>query len=227
MQVAVLSLILIWSGYQPFDRQIWCFEVFPAIVLMISLAWSSLHRSLTLLSQWLLACAVILILVGSHYTYARMPIFSFFQEIFSFERNHYDRFGHFFQGAVPAIVIRELLLRHQSIKGRRLLHAIIVAICLALSALWELVEWFAVVALGGSPDVYLSFQGDPWDTQADMAFALLGAATILLLFGKLHDKQFSALFEQDGSHPSRKRLDGSEHGKMSRHAEGKSMNSNY
>jgi putative membrane protein len=181
---------LIASGIDPHDRLTWLMEVAPALV-----AWPILHatrRSLrfTDLAYGLIALHGLILMLGAAYTYARVPLGFTLQEVFALSRNPYDKIGHFAQGFVPAIVARELLIRVFRFDRTWLLGFLVVCICLAISATYELVEWVAAVSLGQDASAFLGTQGDPWDTQADMAFALVGALAALTL-GGWHDRQIA------------------------------------
>ncbi len=130
-------------------------------------------------------------MVGGHYTYARVPLGFWMQDLFHFSRNHYDRIGHFAQGFIPAILARELLLRRSPLVCGKLLFFLVVSICLAFSAFYELTEWWSAEAMGSAADAFLGTQGDPWDTQWDMFLAVVGAVTSQLLLGRAHDRQLS------------------------------------
>ncbi|MHC4396238.1 MAG: DUF2238 domain-containing protein [Planctomycetota bacterium] len=136
---------------------------------------------------------MIILLVGAHYTYARMPLFDWFKDVFDLSRNHYDRLGHFVQGFVPAIIAREVLLRKSILQNRRWLFFIVLCICLALSATFELFEWLVAAAAQDDAVSFLAIQGDEWDTQKDMALCLVGAIIALLSLGKLHNKALEKL----------------------------------
>lgn len=191
--LALFALVFIWSLIRPHDLFTWSLEVFPAIigiVLVIALR----HRfPLTPLLATLLCLHAIILMVGGHYTYAEVPLGFWMQRAFGLMRNDYDRIGHFAQGFVPAIAAREILIRRQVVRGRGWRYFIVVAICLAISASYELLEWRVSVATGGKGDAFLGTQGDVWDTQEDMATALVGALLAPLLLGRLHDRQLTAI----------------------------------
>jgi putative membrane protein len=146
----------------------------------------------TLLYACIFLHALVLMLGGA-YTYARVPLGFHIQDLLQLGRNPYDKIGHFFQGFVPALVAREILIRGAYVQGRRMLAFIVVCIVLAISASYELIEWGAAIALGQGADEFLGTQGDPWDTQSDMLLALIGASSALLLFSRLHDRQIAGL----------------------------------
>jgi putative membrane protein len=189
----MLSVLTIWSACKPVNPIVWYFEAFPALALMGAIWWSRRHWPMTSLSNILIAVGAALMLIGAHYTYARMPLFSLLRDSLALSRNHFDRFGHFFQGAVPAIVLREVLIRRHLVTPSAWLSVKVVGLCVVLSVGWEIVEWVAVVIAGGTPEVYQSFQGDPWDSEWDVAWALIGALACLALFSRLHDRQIASL----------------------------------
>lgn len=141
----------------------------------------------------------IVLMVGGHYTYAEVPLFDWFAEWFEWSRNHYDKLGHFFQGFVPAMIARELLIRFHVVAKQSWLNAIIVAICLAISAFYELIEWWVALLSEQAAEAFLGTQGYVWDTQSDMLFALVGAICALLFLSKYHDNQLKPLLDVDGN----------------------------
>lgn len=191
---SALVLAPLWlSGLRPYDRVTWWLEVAP-VLIVLPLLWATARRfSLTtLLYLGIFVHAGMLMLRGA-YTYARIPLGLQLQDLLGLKRNPYDRIGHFFQGFVPALAAREILLRHRVVQGRRMLAFLVLCVVLAISASYELIEWAAALALGQGADEFLGTQGDPWDTQSDMFCALLGAATALLLLSREHDRQIAAL----------------------------------
>lgn len=183
-----LVAIFIWSYIDCHDLLTWFLEGFPAVVGVAILLCVYHKFRFTNLSYILIWIFSVILLIGAHYTYARMPLFNWISEVFGLERNYYDRFGHFFQGVAPALLGRELLLRTSALKPSRWLCFIIVCICLAISAFYELLEWLVVVVSGDKATAFLATQGDPWDPQKDMALCLVGAIIGLLALSKLHDK---------------------------------------
>jgi putative membrane protein len=147
---------------------------------------------LTPLVYWLILAHSIVLMVGGHYTYAEVPLFDWLKEPLGWSRNNYDKVGHFMQGFVPALVTRELLLRRTPLLRGGWLNVIVVATCLAISALYELIEWQVAVGTGEAADAFLGTQGDPWDTQKDMATALVGAIVAVVALGRVHDRQLAA-----------------------------------
>ena len=184
---------LLVSGWGPFDRATWVMEVFPAVTALVMM-WASRKRlALTRLLYWLIAIHGLILMVGGAYTYARVPLGFWMQDWFGFTRNNYDKIGHFAQGFIPAIVARELLIRVFDVPSKKLVAFLCVAICLAVSAVYELLEWWSALWLGQGADAFLGTQGDPWDTQSDMFFALIGSVVGLALLSGWHDRQMAGL----------------------------------
>ncbi len=191
--LASFVLILIWSFVDCFDLLTWILEAAPAVVGVAILA--AVYRkfrltNLTLILMWLHA---IILLVGAHYTYSKMPLFDWLKDTFELSRNHYDRFGHIAQGFVPAILAREVLLRTSPLRRGKWLFFIIVCICLAIAAAYELFEWLVVIVMQDASAAFLAMQGDMWDTQKDMALCLISAIIALVALGKSHDKALKKL----------------------------------
>jgi putative membrane protein len=191
--VGIYASVLVWSAIQPKDYFIWCLEVFPALLALFVLALTYRRFRFTRLVYVLILVHSVVLMVGGHYTYAEVPIFDWLRQSFGLARNDYDKVGHFAQGFVPAIVAREILMRNAVVVRRGWLAFIVVSICLAISAFYELFEWWVAVLTGTAADAFLATQGDTWDTQSDMAFALAGAVLALLLLGRLHDRQIKAM----------------------------------
>ncbi|KUO72026.1 MAG: hypothetical protein APF81_02735 [Desulfosporosinus sp. BRH_c37] len=184
----ILFVVMIWSVINPKDLFTWFLEVFPALIGLIVLTLTYNRFRLTNLVYFLILVHAIILIVGGHYTYAEMPLFNWIKDIFHLTRNYYDRLGHFAQGFIPAIIVREILLRKSGLKRGKLLSYVIVSICLSISALYELIEWGVAEATGSAADAFLGTQGDVWDTQWDMFMALLGATISLVSMSNLHDK---------------------------------------
>jgi putative membrane protein len=182
-------LVLAWSAIQPFDRFIWWLEVSPALIAAGLLLLTRRRFPLTTLTYSLILLHCVILMVGGHYTYAEVPLFDWLAEVFNWSRNNYDKVGHFAQGFVPAIVAREILLRNEVVVGRYWLWFIVISICLAISAFYELVEWWVALLTGAAADAFLSLQGYVWDTQADMAWALFGTVVAMALLSRWHDRQ--------------------------------------
>ncbi|OUR88982.1 hypothetical protein A9Q92_01765 [Methylophaga sp. 42_8_T64] len=186
--IIIFSLVLIWSGIHPKDQFTWLLEVAPAIIGAGIMLYSYNSFRLTPLIYSLILAHCIVLMIGGHYTYAGVPLFD---GLFGAERNNYDKVGHFFQGFVPALLAREILIRKQVVNGRYWLAVIIVSITLAFSAFYELIEWWVALTSGEDAEAFLGTQGYVWDTQSDMGMALLGAMTSMLLLANYHDKQLN------------------------------------
>lgn len=181
--------VFIWSAIRPHDYPTWFLEVLPAIIALVILVLTRKRFPLTPLLYWLILIHAVILMVGGHYTYARVPLFEWLQPLMGWERNNYDKLGHFAQGFVPAIVAREILIRFSVINGRAWLGIIIVSICLAISAFYELIEWWVALLSEEAAESFLGTQGYIWDTQSDMAWALIGAILALILCSRWHDRQ--------------------------------------
>ncbi|MBV7415606.1 MULTISPECIES: DUF2238 domain-containing protein [unclassified Aeromonas] len=191
--LSLTLVLLVISGWQPYDRVTWLLEVAP-VLIVVPLLWLSNERFplTTLLYLGIFLHAAVLMLGGA-YTYARVPLGFDLQQWFELSRNPYDKIGHFCQGFIPALACREILLRGHHVQGKRMLVFLVLSVVLAISASYELIEWGAALALGQGADEFLGTQGDPWDTQSDMFFALIGAISALLLLSPLHDRQLGRL----------------------------------
>lgn len=184
-----LAVLLALSGMRPYDRLTWLLEVFP-VMLALFVLWASYPRfPLTHLVYACIFCHAIVLMVGGAYSYARVPFGFYLADVLNLSRNPYDKIGHFFQGFVPALIAREIFVRGQYVRGKKMLAFLVVCVALAISATYELVEWGAAVALGQGADEFLGTQGDPWDTQSDMLCALIGSITALIAFSRVHDLQ--------------------------------------
>ncbi len=181
-------LIFCWSALKPHDYFTWFLEVLPVIIGIIVLLLTYKRFTFSNLLYFLIALHMIILMVGGHYTYAQVPLFNWLRDLFDLTRNHYDRLGHLAQGFVPAMIAREILLRLSPLRQGKLLNFIIVSICLAISASYELIEFLVSVATGTAAEAFLGTQGDIWDTQWDMFMALIGAILALTLLSTLHDK---------------------------------------
>jgi putative membrane protein len=189
--------LLALSGAQPYDRTTWLLEVFP-VIIALPVLWATYRRlPLTTLVYSLIFLHACVLMVGGAYTYARVPIGFQLAEWFNLSRNPYDKIGHFFQGFVPALIAREILIRGQYVRGRKMLTFIVICIALAISAIYEIIEWSAALILGQGADEFLGTQGDSWDTQSDMLLALIGAVMALTLFSRIHDRQIESLQAQE------------------------------
>jgi putative membrane protein len=190
---AVLVLVLAASGVRPYDRLTWFLEVLPVLVVLPVLSVTRKRYPLTDLLYALIFLHALVLIAGGHWTYARVPLGFRLEELFSLHRNPYDKVGHFAQGFVPAIAAREILIRGSYVRGRRMLAFVVLSIVMAISASYELFEWGSALALGKGADDFLGTQGDPWDTQSDMFFALVGGALALLTLSRVHDRAIGAL----------------------------------
>lgn len=188
-----LAAVFVWSLIHPHDYFTWLLEVFPAIIGFVILVATYRRFPLTPLAYTLVIIHAAILMVGGHYTYAEVPLGFWMRDAFHLARNDYDRIGHFAQGFVPAIIAREILIRRGVVRGRGWLYFIVVSICLAISAAYELLEWRVSVATGSKGDAFLGTQGDVWDTQEDMATALIAALSAPVLLGWVHDRQIAAL----------------------------------
>ena len=190
---AALLLLLALSGLGALETDTWAMEVAP-VFIALPILWATHRRfPLTPLLYGLIFVHALILMLGGHYTYAQVPLGFWMQDLFALSRNPYDGIGHLAQGFVPAIVARELLLRHTHLRAGAWLFTLVIAVCGAISALYELIEWGAAVAIGSGADAFLGTQGDPWDTQKDMAFAFVGAILAQLLLPRWHDAQLSRL----------------------------------
>ena len=189
------AVLLVLSGTGPHDRATWWLEVGPILIAVPILVLTARRFPLTPLAYRLIFVHALILMLGGHYTYAEVPAGFWLKDALGLARNPYDRLGHFAQGLVPAIVVREVLIRRSPLKPGKWLTFLVLCVCLAISALYELVEWWAALIGGEGADAFLGTQGDQWDTQWDMFVALLGAATALPVFSRLHDRQIARLEE--------------------------------
>lgn len=191
--LGVGAVALVLSGIAPFDRTTWWLEIFP-ILLVVPLLLVTAHRfPLTPLLYRLILIHALILMVGGHWSYARVPAGFWVQELLGWQRNPYDRLGHLAQGFIPAMAAREIFRRRIPLPAGRWLAFLVVATCLALSACYEFVEWWAALALGQGADEFLGTQGDPWDTQWDMFLAMIGAILAQLTLGRLHERQLRSV----------------------------------
>mgnify|MGYP001816986713 CR=1 FL=1 len=186
---AIFFLVLAWSAWRPHDYPTWWLEVLPALIALVVLLLTRKKFLLTPLAYWLILFHAVVLMVGGHYTYAEVPFGDWAAQLTGGTRNNYDKLGHFVQGFVPAIVAREILVRNRVIARRAWLSFIVVCICLAFSAFYELIEWWVALLSSEAAESFLGTQGYVWDTQSDMFMALVGACLSLVLFSHLHDRQ--------------------------------------
>ncbi len=191
--LGIFFTVLVWSVIEPRDYPTWALEVAPAIIAVVILAATRHVFPLTMLAYVLILIHTVILMVGGHYTYAEVPLFDYLGEQFGWQRNNYDKLGHFAQGLVPAIIAREILIRLDVVSGRVWLSVFVLSLCLSISALYELLEWGVAVISEEAAASFLGTQGYVWDTQSDMGWALLGAVTALSVLGRLHDGQIRAM----------------------------------
>ena len=198
IQLSFFAIVLIWSAIGPKDRLTWWLEVMPGLIALVVLASTYCRFPFTQLAYTLVLLQCIILFVGGHYTYAEVPLFNWIRDSVGGTRNDFDKLGHLAQGFVPAAVVREVLVGKQVVRDKRWLAFIVVAIGLAISAAYELVEWWVSVCTGSAGDAFLGTQGYVWDTQSDMLMALIGAIAFIALMSRVHDRQIA---EVTGSRP--------------------------
>ena len=190
--IALVALLAL-SGAQPYDRATWALEVFP-VIIALPVLWATYRRfPLTTLLYVCIFLHALVLMMGGAYTYARVPLGFHLADLLNLSRNPYDKIGHFFQGFVPALVAREIFIRGSFVRGTKMLAFIVICVVMAISAVYELIEWAVAIAIGQGANEFLGTQGDPWDTQSDMFLALIGAVTALLLFSRIHDRQIKVV----------------------------------
>lgn len=191
--ISIFMAVLIWSGIQPKDQLTWLLEVSPAIIgaVVMLFTYNTFHLSPMLYFLILLHC--IILMIGGHYTYADVPLFDHLKDMFDLDRNNYDKVGHLFQGFVPVLIAREILIRKHIVNGMAWLNFLSICVTLAISAFYELIEWWVALASGESAEAFLGLQGYIWDTQSDMFYALIGAISALLLLSTRQDRQIKQL----------------------------------
>ena len=187
--------MFLWSAIRPHDYFTWALEVAPALAAVVLLVATYPRFRFTLLAYTLMAIHAAILFIGGHYTYALVPLGEWLRSAFDLTRNHYDRVGHFAQGFVPAIIGREILLRCSPLKEGAWLRFLVLCVCLAVSATYELFEWRVAVLTGSRAEDFLGTQGDPWDTQKDVATALIGAVAALISLSRWHDRQLRGIVE--------------------------------
>jgi putative membrane protein len=198
LPAALLILVLAvlgWSAVHPHDWPTWSAEVFPVLIALPLLVATHKKFPLTPLLYILIALHACILIVGGHYTYALTPVGDWMRDVLHTQRNPYDRLGHFVQGFVPALIIRELLIRTSPLRWGKWMAAIIFFACMGISAIYELIEWAAAEIEGAGAIAFLGTQGDVWDTQKDMAMAGIGAIACLLTMTRLHDRQLKKLMD--------------------------------
>ncbi|ACC98340.1 putative membrane protein [Elusimicrobium minutum Pei191] len=190
---ATWAAVLIWSFFGPSDLMTWAMEVTPAVIGFVILAATYKNFKLTEVTYFWIWFFGLILMIGGKYTYAEVPIGNYLQEMFNMSRNHYDRFGHFFQGFMPAIVARELILRKSDMKKGKMLFFLCVCVAMFVSSSYEIIEWLAAEFTAGGAADFLGLQGDIWDAQKDMLMCLLGSVTALITMSKIQDKQIKNL----------------------------------
>ena len=191
--LTVVAAALVVSRIGPYDPLTWVLEIVPILIIAPVLVLTYRTFPLTPLLYRLLFVHALILILGGHYTYARVPLGYWFQDLLDLSRNHYDRLGHLAQGFIPAILVREILLRRSPLVRGKWLFFLTVSVCLAFSAFYEFTEWWAAVAGGESAENFLGTQGDIWDTQWDMFLAFVGAITSQMILSRTHDKQLEKL----------------------------------
>ena len=194
--LVVGALALAVSGVAPHDRLTWLLEVAPILIAVPVLIATARRFPLTPLAYRLIFLHALILMLGGHYTYAEVPLGDWVADALGLARNPYDRLGHLAQGFVPALVVREILIRRSPLRPGKWLAFLVVCVCLAISAAYELIEWWSALIGGESADAFLGTQGDQWDTQWDMFTALVGAVAALALLGRYHDRQIARLEAQ-------------------------------
>jgi putative membrane protein len=189
----VLLGFLLFSAIHPYDRTTWFMEVAPIFIALPIMAATYSRFPMTTLLYVLIFIHALVLIAGGTYTYARVPLGFWIEHAFSLSRNPYDKIGHFMQGFVPFLVTREILLRGGYLASRRMTAFLSVCVAMAISAWYELIEWWTALAMGQGADDFLGTQGDPWDTQSDMFFAFIGASTALIIMTRLHDNQMNRM----------------------------------
>jgi putative membrane protein len=184
----IVAVVFCWSGWRPHDRFTWWLEITPGLVGIIILLATYRQFQFTTLCYVLISLHICVLCVGGHYTYARVPAFDWLRPILGWHRNHYDRVGHLMQGFVPAMIAREVFIRSNIVNQKKWIPFLVVSVCLAISAFYELIEWWMAIISGSAASDFIGSQGDVWDTQADMLFALVGAVGALLLLSNFHDR---------------------------------------
>lgn len=193
---------LLWSGLHPKDYLTWVLETAPAMIAFVVLIATRRTFRLTDLAYSLILIHSLILMVGGHYTYAEVPLFDWLKDLFHFDRNNYDKVGHFAQGFIPAIIAREIIIRNHVVENIRWLNFFVICICLAVSAFYELIEWWVALLSKEAAEAFLGTQGYIWDTQSDMAYALVGAILALTLLSRIHDRYIAKLMAGSVQAPS-------------------------
>lgn len=187
MQLLIFTIVMIWSVIKPYDIPTWFMESLPAFIALAVLIYTYKTFRLTEVTYWFILIHCIILFAGAHYTYARVPLFDWIKDAFELSRNNYDKLGHLAQGFIPAMVIREVLIRRSPLRPGKWLFFIVSSIALAISAFYELIEWWTAVFYGDGSIEFLGLQGYVWDAQSDMFFALIGSIISQIIFMKMID----------------------------------------
>jgi putative membrane protein len=191
--LAIFFIVAIWSGIGAYETGLWFLEAGMCLVGVAILILTFKRFKFTDLTYIFILIHLIILFVGAHYSYARVPLFDWIKEAFDQSRNNYDKVGHFAQGFIPAMIARELIIRLDVVKKKGWIPFFVVCICMAISAFYEFIEWWVAVLSGDGADDFLGMQGYEWDTQSDMLCAMIGAICMLILFSKLQDKQIKKM----------------------------------
>lgn len=191
--LAIFAIATIWSGINAYEPVLWLLEAGLCLIGVVVLIATFKRFTFTDVTYFFILVECIVLLVGAHYSYARVPIFDWLRDVFEWERNNYDKLGHFCQGFVPAFISREILIRLNVINGKGWLAFIVVCISLAISGFYELIEWWGAILVERSAEDFLGMQGYVWDTQSDMLCAMIGAICMLVFFSKIQDRQIAKL----------------------------------
>lgn len=192
----IFFLVLIWSAVNPKEYSTWFLEVTPGVIGFLILLATYKKFRFTNLTYTLILIHSCILFIGGHYTYAENPFFEYLKSVFDWERNNYDKLGHFAQGFIPSIVARELLIRMKIVSNRKWLVFFIICIALSISVIYEFIEWWAALLIGESADAFLGTQGYVWDTQSDMLYAFIGSVTALIFLSGYHDKVIRKEFNE-------------------------------
>lgn len=195
----IFTLVAVWSGYQPYEAGLWFLEAEICLAAVIVLMTTFKRFRFTDMTYIFILIHLIILFVGAHYSYARVPLFDWVKEVFDQDRNNYDKVGHFAQGFIPAMVARELLIRLDVVRKKGWIPFFVICICLAISAFYELIEWWTAVLSGDGAEDFLGTQGYVWDTQSDMFCAMIGAICMLIFFSGLQDRQINKMAHPDYS----------------------------
>lgn len=191
--ISLFMACLVWSGIHPMDRLIWALEVVPAVIAGLVMLVTYQRFRLTPLLYYLILIHAIILMIGGHYTYAEVPLFDTLKEVFGWQRNNYDKLGHFAQGFVPVLAAREVLIRHHIVRGKIWTNFLSICFVLAISAFYEMIEWWVALVSDQAAEAFLGTQGYVWDTQSDMGWALFGALLAVTFLSSYHNKQIQRL----------------------------------